>query len=1225
MAVIGLRIHLRLFLEGVEVPIVSAHVQAQKNAPAVCSIQLPANDYAMDLRPRTRVWVFNYDPYHGAPPESQVSVGGPGVRVETVGVDPDASGFYPPERLASTADQTLTDLENENYKHMFSGEMIGITYMKTPTSRCVVLQCVDWSNYWDIAYQYQVGGFSLGGGGIRAAFTGASTTVFNDFLEGSGDIITKLMETAPRSYPSLKGTLLGGITHIIEAIGGVYYGKNAIRGVNDFFSLAEMSLHITQMLGVNPYEQGDEVRLLHANGFGSLFSRALSGLGKMVTIRQVLLALQKYIFHEIIPITSPRFIPALRDPNLPSTEMLGLDEDKATKPLAKTAEALRTRAEEIIERQEASSDVESAELASNRRGGLLQELRALQRLADSAAKKSATISISTGNRLDSTFRGADVSAAFLAASGEFRKIEQDTAPLNRPGVRKHRFHWGDANGPINRVILHCSSVINLMTVVLESRHEKRILRATQQPDPPPRLMMQIYRPDVWMVSPPRCNVWFPELYSSFNYGRQFQSEVTRLLLRTHSAFYGSDQIFDGYYIAPGNPRGVRTGKTIGQGRAKLGTTTARDTTGPANIDAPAWVIKDLMEHELYTGIIPSFERMSDLNLHAIRGGVVSINDVKVDYAQLAANHIFFQYRFRSRDLSLSGKFNPFAVLGFPSLVIDKYMPVDALRTADYDSKLAQRLANAVSDGENPAFGLPEPERQYIVEINKSRANEILRSATSQRPNTHFLGTPAMISHNVDATRGGTTTVQMEYARTTNERAEFLGDNVGIPSRARRTRDQNVNTTVAAIQPPGIGTSGPRGGKVTAVVDVTDQYAPGPRGRPAVAAAAGTVEPPVVISSDVKRQVDGIVQQTREVTVTFEEYAATQAAYEAARAAASAATRRAELAARHGKRLPFFVPDHKTQGRARRGTTVVVGVDQPVEEYGPEIVAWAGTTGDTTQSISVRFNAYRVTETIGIYVRSSVELAPEDYTFPPWYGEHYRSNKIGGLYAYFFGIGSITDPLTVVEPSTTPRGTPRMPSSNTLVLTRSEPETALQAVDQAPEPGLSTTVDASGADFTGPSGGELTQEDILEDSVMGQVDFRSPISEAVEEIVDIYSKVKVQGFDVHEFLKAYTWRPIATMVDILGTANLQIADDGEVTQGVEGFHSRAFGDFDDLRQLIGPTDGTRPRTIMGQTTVETAEGFEKATDISARFDTRKEKRIAVLSYLYSVLASRGILG
>jgi hypothetical protein len=183
----------------------------------------------------------------------------------------------------------------------------------------------------------------------------------------------------------------------------------------------------------------------------------------------------------------------------------------------------------------------------------------------------------------------------------------------------------------------------------------------------------------------------------------------------------------------------------------------------------------------------------------------------------------------------------------------------------------------------------------------------------------------------------------------------------------------------------------------------------------------------------------------------------------------------------------------------------------------------------------------------------------------------------------------------------------------------------------PEPGTSEPVNMGGETAGPPGEPRTTEERAADASVLGSQE-RSAIAEATEELVRIYSLVKLNQFDVHQFIKAYTWRPIASMVDLFGTANLLIGDDGSVTRGVEGFHSRAFGDFDDLRRIIGPGDGTRPQTILGltirdpdETSGADADRARRDQAISARLDTRKEKRIAVLRYVYSMLASCGAIG
>jgi len=319
-------------------------------------------------------------------------------------------------------------------------------------------------------------------------------------------------------------------------------------------------------------------------------------------------------------------------------------------------------------------------------------------------------------------------------------------------------------------------------------------------------------------------------------------------------------------------------------------------------------------------------------------------------------------------------------------------------------------------------------------------------------------------------------------------------------------------------------------------------------------------------------------------------------------------------------------------------------------YGPEVVARGGSGGafdsstSTGHDILVTFRAFRIVEQIGVYRTEDVELAPEDLTFPPWYGEHYRTNRIGGLYSYFFGTGAITDPLFVLEPGVDPSqfdGTAASDSSeetdaegnsraavisfmNTFFANISR---AMGTADSPPQPGDTTPLSLSSDESAGPPGKPKPQAD---DGVIARVKERSHIAEATEEIVRAYSQVKYRKFDVHEFIRAYTWRPIASMVDLFGTANLEINDRGEVVRGREGFHSRAFGDYDDLRQLVNTSDGTRPRTILGLSAYdpdETGEDSRAARDagISARLDTRKEKRIAVLKYLFHLGASCGVLG
>jgi hypothetical protein len=1081
--------------------------------------------------------------------------------------------------------------------------------------------------------------------------------------------------------------------HIIEAIGGVYFGQRAIRGTNDFFSFAEIRLHLTQMVGANPYSNQDEKRLLSANGFGSLFRRSLAGLGRLVSIRAILLSLQRYIFHEVIPITSPRYIPPIYDPNLPRFEEVGLGSDPQTRQLARAAQLVKDRAQELKDRQ--NRVVDSISVAdpstfgaaflnttaalnvrvqeSDARGGLARELPSLTRTCSQAARRARTVSIAlgetSGSLPDQPLNISGCSRLFSQAGSWFNEISailnnlttgepvapnsvssEEAAARSAVPLRRNIYFRTAASASGQTVLNRLDSIIASMQQIIDLRFRRRIQRTTQQPDPPPRLLTQIYRPDVWMTAPPRCNVIFPELYSQFQFARNFQGETTRLLLRTHSAFYGSDILFDGFYMAPANLLGVRRGRPVTRGQP----------AAIENVEFPLHIRRDMLDHELYTGIIPAFERMSDLNLHALRNGYFEVNGIRIGYAQLACNHIFFQKRYQTRQLQMSGRFNPYLVLGFPMLIIDRYMPVDELRSTTYNEAFAARLRGILADGDGIQTNPTTDEQRQIVEANYARINEIVADVLTARPNTHYLGTPEMISHSLDATSGGNTSVQMSYARTTNERTEFLGDNVG--TLGRRTRNQRITSTVAAWEEPQVGATGFRGGRIVSVRDVTDEFtrrAPRRRRPGPVSGGSGGV-PANAVSQDANGNyldANGTilssptpprVRRTTRTATGAERYTSTRTA-------------------------PLYIANAAVSFYATRGTQVVVGVEQPAQSYGPEVVALVGSGGSydsstinrsswygvrspgeggaTLTEVLVTFRAYRIVEEIGVYARQDVSLPAEFMVYPPWFGNHWRPNQIGGLYAYFFGTGAITDPLVVRSGSRdssradTAAATPSVDGD----LLRASTERSLSveftrrfgdpdltttgtapADETRPTAGASDVASVSSGEVVGPAGSEPTEEEEILDSIIGQISVRSPIALAAEEVVRIYSQVKLNRYDVHSFIRAYGWRPIASMVDLFGTANLEITDQGEVVRGVEGFHSRAFGDFDDLRQIIGPGDGSRPRTILGLATDNPDESSDDAraaaaAPIAARLDTRKEKRTAVLRYLLYLMSSCGVLG
>lgn len=101
MSLIAQRLHLRAFLEGIEIPVISAVVQMTINAPAAASINVIPLDEVMELKPRTMVHLFFYD---------------------------------------YTIDEPVDLDDFKRYRLLFIGETVGFQWVKTATGRSCVLQ-----------------------------------------------------------------------------------------------------------------------------------------------------------------------------------------------------------------------------------------------------------------------------------------------------------------------------------------------------------------------------------------------------------------------------------------------------------------------------------------------------------------------------------------------------------------------------------------------------------------------------------------------------------------------------------------------------------------------------------------------------------------------------------------------------------------------------------------------------------------------------------------------------------------------------------------------------------------------------------------------------------------------------------------------------------------------------------------------------------------------------
>lgn len=1025
------QLKLRLFVEGVEIPVIAASVQTAPNSPAMCSIQIPPLAEATRFLPRSLVHLYFLDLYESQSPFASKR----GASAPQKGQTPtqyeqglvNSRDFKSSEEAVTEGER---DIRNQRYKLLFGGEHVGFQWSKNATSRSIVLQCQDFSNYWDYAYQWN--NTDLFGPGIKAMFSGGATNLFDDFLTDEGSQIIQIINTPSPQYPKLEG-LLGGLIHLLESIGGSYYYGKQYAGQNVFFSLAELRLHITQM--ITAYELDPTAKNLLGAGYDSLFGRTLGGLGAQVSFRQAINALMGAIFHETYPIPTPMYVPGTAG-SVSGAVRRSLANHPNYKSLVEQASNMVKALRVIIQGMTAGED----------------------QLSDASASPPEVTKVLL-NMTRTLKKDMNIARGIKEIQGVMGFIGSASTSLTQALAKVPRYKQGSPTSAQPIIPLLNTAIDNLKRVM-----EFEVQSSSASKGVPARLNQQIFRPDVWFSAPPRCNVLFPEHYTNLEYARSFLAEPTRFLLKTNDEFFGEDELFDQFFFAP---------------KARTVKAQQRDLQG--------MLANDLLDHELFTGILPVFEKMGELNIFAARTGKINGKEPKIGLAQRSTNFLYFKHRFAARQMSVSARFNPYIAPGFPGLIVDKYVDADALT---HYQELVQKHAQSGGTGTNQ-------------DIQKLLG-------------THFLGNFTQVSHTVDQ-RNGRTDIQCGYPRQAEETVEFLGATLEDQTVQKRFgTDALRKTDVAAVNPPKIQSVGPNFGIIKRVTEVTDKF------------------------------------QSDE-------------------------TSRSPL-------MPLFLGGRR-EGTGELKVKVPIGIRLPASEYGEDVVKIVGNRNQIVQ-----FRAFNIEEEIPRYRAEKVDLPAEEYIRPGWYGDCWHSAKIGAVYEKFFGIGAITDPQQTSDPAGASTGSQDKEAADALA------EALRNPGDEARQ--------------TAPA--VLT------------LDKDASIQQAVGFIVQLYSYVKHGGLDVEEFIRAYVWRPIATMIDIFGTSDLALDADGHtVVQGIEGFHSRAFGPYEDLFGLTPPDI----ENIVGIKRNKSAMGTKQAgfSQASQRADVRKRRQDAIKEYVAALSFARAILG
>jgi len=1234
----GQRLHIRLFLEGIEVPVVAAQVQMSINAPATASIQVVPSDRVLELKARTMVHLFFWDAAEG--------LFDPGFNSKAA-VNQPADNFKvdendPTQQSENTAVAEFEqDQELYGYKLLFSGEMIGVSLVKTPMGRQAVLQCADFSTYWDTTYQVMIS-FGPNGNFLwnSSAMWAGGSSMFNDILGGHGMVLGEYLRRSPRTAGMEKiGGLMGGIISLLEAMGGV---PEHVHGVNDFFTIAELKNHILAQIAA---EENDDtaLHLFNAKTFWQWLQGSAMSLGELVTFRDMMKMLFNYIYYEVVPNPAALYVPS-EESRVTGKKAWSSTTDTNKDMSAQSKDKLREMFKKAMRMAETPGKAVRGENLDSGRDPMVQGV---------ASPNSPYVNEYILMREPVPEEGQQAQDM----SSDIKKILEDDIPPDtifpqvvkdlesaRRALNNIRDTEGYEGQPLFNLIYTnikwwAKVVFYLNRAIgggLRTRRGVKTLRSKAKSD---RLLTQIFRPDCFFASPPMCNVLFPEQYTQFTYSRSFLQEVSRLRLQVSNWITGGAGGILGQYCYAPSLKDLRA-----QAKAQGNNS-----------------IRGLLPWEKYAGILPKFEQISEVNFVASRvqrqvnkGKAVQDEpgkskgadpkatkqkgDIKGQansFAQRAANFNFMKYRFAARTADVQARFDPYLVVGFPALIISQpWLPdpkevLDALAKAEKVYGLSnQGIGYSIQNGNSVEVPTPVSSNDLFSRIDFV--------AQELKAPTHYLGMIAGLSHSVDQ-KGGSTSATMTHCR--SHRAyedEFLGalstavntEKIDIPYDTELDLDDLIQKGDWKL--------------LKYLLDVTPQNIPEQMTElkneqmmpPPLASDAARLEerPGQASSLPVHSTVEPFLLFTAPLTGPTAEGGSV------VEDVGTASLRgRVKIGTIHGTNIYALEPDvppekalvgkkgpkggvvtQVTLTSDAVGTytgaelnprfytyeTVIIGKSDPAklkfDSQGNVIDSNVSFIDEFVKQKKGRFSSAKkyyfwkkavIHETV-TKKRNYVRKIPiEEAIRPSWFSPLYSSFFIGDeIYQKFFGCGAITDRSAF----------------------KYGEDTGVFGTNKAVAQDLTTKIQAAA--------GDLNQvRKILDDAKASSLIDIPDVETSIDALAYTYGEVKRMGLDVHNFVYDYVWRPIASLYNILGSADLQYevgADQKSLNKvkGVQGFHSTAVAALEDLIGLLKDPDLELPRIVESG----------KRVSICKDLDPRPGRRAAVESYADDLLMKIGSL-
>lgn len=193
----------------------------------------------------------------------------------------------------------------------------------------------------------------------------------------------------------------------------------------------------------------------------------------------------------------------------------------------------------------------------------------------------------------------------------------------------------------------------------------------------------LFKPNMYMIAPPMCNVFFPDEYSSFSYARNFFTEPTRMIYKPElPAFSGvgisgvalphvyQPEAFNHFMIGKGPMPTENIGSADVQVDSDPGKFNDKDIVDGKPRQSSNGKKREqffLSNEEKYKGIILAQESMMPAS-SAFRQNVNEI--ARRDYSRNIAKYLFYKKKFENRQVQITSHLKTSVVPGFTTLILD---------------------------------------------------------------------------------------------------------------------------------------------------------------------------------------------------------------------------------------------------------------------------------------------------------------------------------------------------------------------------------------------------------------------------------------------------------------------------------------------------------------------------------------------------------------------------